>query len=99
MVIPDKGSLNRERPETRALMFPSCTRKSFVVVVVVVVSPHLYWNGECEKDCIQRDTMTGMVAGYHQSNGMVRYIKLSGVIACILIYHCASVHQMFIYPS
>ena len=25
-VVPDKGSLNRERPVTKALKFPSCTR-------------------------------------------------------------------------
>ena len=28
-VVLDKGSLNRERPVTKALKFPSCTRKSF----------------------------------------------------------------------
>ena len=27
---------------------------------------HLKWNGECEKECIQRDTMTGVVAGCRQ---------------------------------
>ena len=26
-VVLDKGSLNRERPVTKALKFPSCTRK------------------------------------------------------------------------
>ena len=26
-VVPDKGSLNRERPATKALKFPSCTKK------------------------------------------------------------------------
>ena len=55
-VVSDKGSLNRERPVTKALKFPSCTRKIF----------HLNWNGVCEKECIQRDTMAGMVAGYHK---------------------------------
>ena len=28
-VVPDKGRLNRERPVTKALEFPSCTEKSF----------------------------------------------------------------------
>ena len=28
--------------------------------------PHLNWNGVCEKKCIQRDSMTGMVAGYNE---------------------------------
>ena len=28
-VLPDKGSLNRERPVTKALKFPFCTRKTF----------------------------------------------------------------------
>ena len=99
-VILDNGSLNRERPETRALMFPSCTRESFVVVVVVVVSPYLYWNGECEKDCIQRDTMTGMVAGYHQSNDW--HGQIYKTIWCYSMHFdilCGSVHHMFIYPS
>ena len=31
-VVPDKGSLNRERPATKALKFPSCTRKSSIFV-------------------------------------------------------------------
>ena len=30
-VVLDKGSLNRERPVTKALKFPSCTRKSLFV--------------------------------------------------------------------
>ena len=30
-VVPDKGRLNRERPVTKALQFPSCTGKSFFV--------------------------------------------------------------------
>ena len=29
-VVPDKGRLNRERPVTKAIEFPSCTEKSFV---------------------------------------------------------------------
>ena len=57
-VVPDKESLNRERPVTKALKFPSCTRQRFF--------SHLNWNGVCEKECIQRDTMTGMVVGYHK---------------------------------
>ena len=28
-VVPDKSRLNRERPVTKALEFPSCTGKSF----------------------------------------------------------------------
>ena len=28
-VVPDKGRLNRERPVTKALEFPTCTGKSF----------------------------------------------------------------------
>ena len=28
-VVPDKGRLNRERPVTKAIEFPSCTEKSF----------------------------------------------------------------------
>ena len=56
-VLPDKGSLNRKRLGTKALKFPSCTRKIFF---------HLNWNEACEKECIQRETMTGMVAGYHK---------------------------------
>ena len=28
-VVPDKGRLNRKRPVTKALEFPSCTRKIF----------------------------------------------------------------------
>ena len=28
-VVPDKGRLNRERPVTKALQFPSCTGKSY----------------------------------------------------------------------
>ena len=51
-VVPDKRSLSRERPVTKALQFPSCT-----------VCFHLKWNGVCEKECLQRDTMTRMVAG------------------------------------
>ena len=50
-VVPDKGSLNRERPVTKVIQFPSCSRK-------------LNWNGVFETECIQRDRMTGMVAGY-----------------------------------
>ena len=60
-VVLDKGSLNRERPVTKALKFPSCTRKS------CCFSPHLNWNGLCEKECIQREAITGMVAGYHKT--------------------------------
>ena len=51
-VVPDKGSLNRERPVAKALQFASCT-----------ICFHLKWNGVCEKECLQRDTMTRMVAG------------------------------------
>ena len=51
-VVPDKGSLNRERPVTKALQFPPCT-----------ICFHLKWNGVCEKECLQRDTMTRMVSG------------------------------------
>ena len=43
-VVPDKGSLNREGPVTKAFHFPPCTRILF----------HLNWNGECEKECIER---------------------------------------------
>ena len=56
-VVPDKGSLHRERPITKALKFPSRTRKNVF---------HLNWNGGCEKESIRRDTMTGVVAGSHQ---------------------------------
>ena len=31
-VVPDKGRLNRERPVTKAIEFPSCTGKSERVV-------------------------------------------------------------------
>ena len=40
-VVPDKGSLYRERPVTKALKFPSCTAKSVF---------HLKWNGVCEEN-------------------------------------------------
>ena len=36
MVVPDKGSLNREQLVTNALKFPSCTIKKYF---------HLNWNG------------------------------------------------------
>ena len=39
-VLPDKGSLNRKRLGTKALKFPSCTRKIFF---------HLNWNRECDE--------------------------------------------------
>ena len=42
-VVPDKGSLNRERLATKALKFPSCTRKFCFF--------HLNWNVESE-ECI-----------------------------------------------
>ena len=61
-VVPDMGSLNRERPVTEV----SILHKSFF---------HLNWNGVCEKECIQRDTRTGMVAGYHQRSGKQRWLS------------------------
>ena len=66
MVAPDWGSLNRVRPVTEALKFSSCTRKS--------VFPHVNWNGVCEKECTQRDTMTSMVAGNHERNGKQKWL-------------------------
>ena len=51
-VVPDMGSLNGERPVAKALQFASCT-----------ICFHLKWNVVCEKECLQRDTMTRMVAG------------------------------------
>ena len=48
---------NTEWLVTKALKFPFRTRKIFF---------HLNWNGECEKECIQGDMVTSMVAGYHQ---------------------------------
>ena len=51
-VVLDKGSLNRERPVTKALRFPSCTRTNFL---------NLNWNGVYDMECMQRNTMTGMV--------------------------------------
>ena len=68
-VVLDKGSLNRERPVTKALKFPSCTRKEVF---------HLNWNGLCEKECIQREPMTGMVAGYHLKEKRKKKGKKSG---------------------
>ena len=59
-VVPDKGSLNRERPVTKALKFPSCTRKCF-------------FPSELERRVREGVyVMTGMVAGYHQTNGKQR---------------------------
>ena len=56
-VVPDKGSLNRERPVNQKELF------------------HLKWNGESETECIQRDMVTGMVAGYYQRNGKQRRLS------------------------
>ena len=61
----EQKGCSREGPVTKAPTFPSCTRKFF----------HLNWNVVCEKECIRRDTMTGMVARYHQRNGKQRWIS------------------------
>ena len=63
-VVPDKGSLNREWPVAKVLNF-HLAQEFF----------HLNWNGVCKKDCIQKDMMTGMVAGYHPKNWKSRYLK------------------------
>ena len=64
-VVPDKGSLNREWPVAKVLNF-HLAQEFF----------HLNWNGVCKKDCIQKDMMTGMVAGYNQKNGKVGILKI-----------------------
>ena len=62
-VVPDKGSLNRERPVTKALKFSSCTRRScFPFSSSSSSSSHLNGNRVCEEECIQRDTMTCIMA-------------------------------------
>ena len=48
-VVPDKGSLNRERPVTRPLSFHLAQERFFF--------PRVIWNGECENERIQRDTI------------------------------------------
>ena len=62
-VVPDKRSLNRERPVTKAPKFSSCTSVFCFVLFFsrFFFSPYEPWNRVCE-ECIQRDTMTGMVA-------------------------------------
>ena len=65
-VVPDKGRLNRERPVTKALEFPSCTGMRFF---------HQNWNGEYGMECVHRDRMIGKVAGYHQRNGKKRRLS------------------------
>ena len=35
---------------------------------------HQNWNGEYEMECIQRDWVTDMVAGYHQRNRKQRWL-------------------------
>ena len=67
-VVPDKRSLNRERPVTKPLTVHLAQERVFF-------SLHLNWNGECEKECIQRDMVTGMVAGYHQRNGQQKWLE------------------------
>ena len=69
-VVPGKGRLNTERPVTRALEFPSCTEKKFFFFFFF----HQNWNGEYEMECIQRDWVTDMVAGYHQRNRKQRWL-------------------------
>ena len=64
--VPDKGRLDRERPVTKALEFPFCTKKSFF---------HRNWNGEYVMECTQRERMIDMVAGYHQRNERQRWLS------------------------
>ena len=66
-VVPHKRSLDRERPVTKALKFPSCTRKTVF---------HLNWKGVCEKECIQTDTMTGMVE-------CIQTDTMTGMVECV----------------
>ena len=49
--VPDKGSLDRERAVSIARSLQLAQESLF----------HLSWNGECQRKCIQRDTVTGMV--------------------------------------
>ena len=65
--VPDKGRLNRERPATKALEFPFCTGKS--------VFFHRNCKGKYEMECMQKDRMTDMVAGYHQRNERQRWLS------------------------
>ena len=52
-VVPDNGSLNRERSVTKALRFLSCTKTIFF--------NHQKWNGESESECKQE--MDGRYGG------------------------------------
>ena len=42
-VVLDKGSLNRERPVTKALKFPYCTRREVCFCVCVFFLSELEW--------------------------------------------------------
>ena len=71
-VVPDKGSLNRERPVTKVRKFPSSTRKIFFL--------RLNWSEVCEKECIQRETTKGMVAGYNKQQNKTKTENKSGYL-------------------
>ena len=90
----DKGSLNKERPVTKAFKFPSFTRKSFLfcfclfvcfALFFLIFFLHLNWNGKCE-ECIQRETMTGTVAGYVKKKERKKKRKKSGYLKNNLVF-------------
>ena len=56
--VTKQGEPEQRMTGNQSLKFPSCTIKR-------VFFPHLNWNG-VHRECIQRDTMTGMVAVYHK---------------------------------
>ena len=51
-IVPDKGSLNKDRQVTKPLVSVLHKKEGFF--------PQ-NWNGVCEKECIQRDMITGMI--------------------------------------